>query len=87
MQDHPSNRLRLDDIRHMPVGEIMRLPAEQLSLLQNEAVAALDDANCVKDRLDGAISLRYADQAAMLRRQQRRLADQEGRLRAAFAVQ
>lgn len=70
MQDRLFNSPRLDDVRHMPVGEIVRLPAEQLALLQSEAVAALDDARCVKDRLDGAISLRYADQAAMLRRQQ-----------------
>ena len=70
MQDRLSNRLRLDDVRHLPVGEIMRLPAEQLALLQDEAVAALDDAKCVKDWLDGAIALRYAEQAATLRRQQ-----------------
>ena len=31
MQDRLSNRLRLDDVRHLPVGEIMRLPAEQLA--------------------------------------------------------
>ncbi|MFY9733740.1 MAG: hypothetical protein WAL02_01200, partial [Rhodoplanes sp.] len=70
MQDRLSNRLRLDDVRHLPVGEIMRLPAEQLALLQDEAVAALDDAKCVKDWLDGAIALRYGEQAATLRRQQ-----------------
>ncbi|MGB8528003.1 MAG: hypothetical protein WCD75_14405 [Rhodoplanes sp.] len=70
MQDRLSNRLRLDDVRHLPVGEIMRLPAEQLALLQDEAVAALDDAKCVTDWLDGAIALRYGEQAATLRRQQ-----------------
>jgi hypothetical protein len=70
MQDDHSNRARLEDIRAMPVGEITKLPAEQLALLQDDAAAALEAAKRVKDWLDGAIALRYAEQAAMLRQQQ-----------------
>lgn len=67
MQIDRSNRPRLDDIRHMPVGEITQLPAEHLALLQEDAAAALEAAKLVKDWLDGAIGLRYASQAAAAR--------------------
>lgn len=36
-----SNRIRLDDLRRMAVGDIAALPADQLVLLQDEA----DDSN------------------------------------------
>jgi len=67
MQIDRSNRPRLDDIRHMPVGEIAKLPAEHLALLQEDAAAALEAARLIKDWLDGAIGLRYADRAAAVR--------------------
>ena len=43
-----NNRPRLDDIRAMPVGEIAKLPAEHLALLQEDADAALDAAKRLK---------------------------------------
>ena len=52
----------------MPVGEIAALPAEQLALLQEDAEAALKDAKTLKDWLDGAISLRFGEQAKAARR-------------------
>lgn len=70
MDTDRSNRPRLEDIRAMPVGEISKLPAEHLALLQDDAAAALEAAKRIKDWLDGAIALRYAEQAAGLRRQQ-----------------
>jgi len=63
-----NNRPSLDDIRTMPVGEIARLPAEHLALLQEDADAALDAARRLKEWLEGAIALRYADAAATVRR-------------------
>lgn len=39
MQGHGNNRPRLDDIRAMPAGEIVKLPAEHLALLQEDAGA------------------------------------------------
>lgn len=70
MNNNRQNRPHLEDIRTMPVREITKLPAEHLALLQNDASAALEAAKLVKDWLDGAITLRYVDQAAMLRQQQ-----------------
>lgn len=63
-----NNRPSLDDIRAMPVGEIARLPAEHLALLQEEADAAFDAAKRLKEWLEGAIALRYADAATAKRR-------------------
>ena len=52
----------------MPVGEIAALPAEQLALLQEDAEAALAAAKTLKDWLDGAINLRFAEKAHAARR-------------------
>jgi hypothetical protein len=65
-----SNRPSFDDIRSMPVGEIAALPEIHLALLQEDAEAALAAARTLKDWLEGAIALRYADRAAELRREQ-----------------
>ena len=63
-----SNRIQLDEIRAMPVGEIAALPAEQLALLQEDAEAALTAARKLKEWLDGAIALRFGEQAHTARR-------------------
>ena len=63
-----SNRIQLGDIRAMPVGDIAALPTQQLALLQEDAEAALKDAKTLKDWLDGAIGLRFAEKAQGLRR-------------------
>ena len=70
MQTYRSNRPHLEDLSAMPVGDITKLPADQLALLQDDATAALEAAKRIKDWLDGAIALRYAEQAALLRQQQ-----------------
>ena len=62
-----SNRISLDELRTMPIGDIAALPAEQLALLQNEASEALRRAKMACDWLDGAIALKYTDRAAMAR--------------------
>ena len=58
-----SNRIQLEAIRAMPVGEIAALPTQQLALLQEDAEAALKEAKSLKDWLDGAIGLRFAEKA------------------------
>ena len=63
-----SNRIRLDEIRAMPVGDIAALPAEQLALLQEDAEAAFTAAKSLKDWLDGAIGLRFGERAHVARR-------------------
>ena len=63
-----SNRIQLEDIRAMPVGEIAALPAEQLALLQEDAEAALNGAKTLKEWLDGAIALRFGERAHTARR-------------------
>lgn len=70
MQTDRSNRPHLEDLSAMPVGDIAKLPADQLALLQDDATAALEAAKRAKDWLDGAIALRYAERAAQLRHQQ-----------------
>ena len=58
-----SNRISLDELRHMAVGDIAAMPAEQLALLQNEAADALRRAKTACDWLDGAVSLKYGDRS------------------------
>ena len=60
----------LEDIRTLPIGEIAALPAAHLALLQEDAEAAVATAKTLKEWLEGAIALRYADRAATLRREQ-----------------
>lgn len=61
------NRTRLEDVRHMPAGEIASLPAEHLALLQEEAMDSLDSAKRLKDWIDGVIALRYGERASAFR--------------------
>ncbi|HDR28149.1 hypothetical protein [Rhodovulum sp.] len=61
------NIITLDALRHMAVGEIASLPAEELARLQSEAKDALRSAKSLRDWLDGAIALKYGDRAAQAR--------------------
>lgn len=63
-----SNRITLDDLRTMPVGEIAALPGDHLALLKDEADEAQRTAKTLCDWLDGAITLKYGDQAQEARR-------------------
>ena len=63
-----SNRPTLAAIRTVPVAKVAELLAEHLALLQEEAAEALEAAKQMKDRLDGAIALRFASQADAQRR-------------------
>lgn len=65
-----NNRPSLDDVRTMPVGDIAKLPAEHLALLQEDVDAALDAAKRLKEWLEGAIAFRYSDMAVAARQAQ-----------------
>jgi len=58
-----ANHPTLEQLRRIPIGEIVALPADQLALLQEETDEALRSAKAIKDRLEGAIAQRYAERA------------------------
>ena len=62
------NHITLDDLPAMPVGEIATLPGDQLALLKQDADERLRTAKTICDWLDGAIALKYGDQAQEARR-------------------
>ena len=64
-----TNRPHLEAIRGMPVGDIAQLPAEHLALLQEDAAAALDSSKQLKEWIDSAIALRFAERAQAARRE------------------
>jgi hypothetical protein len=57
------NRPTLDSLRHLPVGDIIALPAEHLALLQAEAREAVEAAKRMQDWIEAAITLRYEQRA------------------------
>ena len=62
------NHITLDDLPTMPVGDIAALPGDQLALLKQDADERLRVAKTLCDWLDGAIALKYGDQAQEVRR-------------------
>jgi hypothetical protein len=63
-----TNRPRLDGIGDIPIGEIAMLPVAHLALLQEDAAAALKASKHLKEWIDAAIVLLFADQVQALRR-------------------
>ena len=57
------NRITIDDLPTMPVGEIAALPGDQLAVLKHDADERLRSAKILCDWLDGAIALKYGNQA------------------------
>lgn len=62
------NRITLEDLPTMPVDEIAALAGDQLALLKQEADERLRAAKTLCDWLDGAIALKYGQQAQDARR-------------------
>jgi hypothetical protein len=58
-----TNRPTLDALRHMPMSDVIALPAEHLALLQTDAREALDAAKRMQDWIEAAIALRYEQRA------------------------
>lgn len=68
MIDNPgTNRITLDALRTMPIGEIAALPAEELALLQDDIDEHLRRAKILKDWFDSALALRYGNRGVMAR--------------------
>ena len=64
MMDAPhTNRPTLDALRHMPMSDVIALPAEQLALLQTDAREALDAAKQMQAWIEAAIALRFEQRA------------------------
>lgn len=54
-RNHPT----IDDMRLLPIGQVIDLPAEHLALLQEEARSRLDIAKRALEWIEGAIAMRY----------------------------
>jgi hypothetical protein len=67
MEVNRANRPSLAALRHLPVGEIIALPAEHLALLQAEARDAVEAAKHMQDWIEAAIALRYEPRAIGMR--------------------
>ena len=62
-----TNHPTIAAVRHLPVAEVIALPAEYLALLQDEARSTLDMAKRAVDWIEGAIALRYEQRAIAAR--------------------
>lgn len=62
------NRPALDDLLAMETGAIAALSTELLALLMDEAAEAAERAKRIKDRLDGALDVKFGARAAAARR-------------------
>ena len=62
-----TNRPTLNALRHMPVSDVIALPAEHLALLQADAREAVDSAKRLRDWIEAAITLRYEQRAIAAR--------------------
>ena len=63
MDDARRNHPTIDDMRLLPIGQVIDLPAEHLALLQEEARSRLDIAKRALDWIEGAIAMRYEQRA------------------------
>lgn len=52
-----TGRPALDDVRRMPVGDLLALPAEQLARLRREARTACEAAARLERWLDGIVRI------------------------------
>ncbi|MBF0437130.1 MAG: hypothetical protein HQL77_17865 [Magnetococcales bacterium] len=59
----------LNQLRTMPVGNIVALPARELMALYDKASMQLELTKSIVDMLDGVLTRRYADRAALLRKE------------------
>ncbi len=61
--------ITLDHLRRMPMGEVASMDSATLASLQVQANTAMAQAKSLKDLLDGVLARRYADRAALLRKE------------------
>ena len=67
MEANRTNRPSLEALRHLPVSDVIALPAEHLVLLQADARASVDSAKRMQDWIEAAIALRYEPRAIGMR--------------------
>ena len=56
-----SNRTTLDQLDHMPIGDIAKLPVDHLAMLIDDVQSLKARAKQLDDWLNGALSIRYKD--------------------------
>ena len=61
---YPDNAPTADDLLSLSSAEIAGLPVELLAILQREIDERLKSLKTAKTRLNGALTVRYADRAA-----------------------
>jgi hypothetical protein len=64
-----SNRVNLAQLEQMPIGEVSKLPVEQLAMLLEDVTELKRKAKLYDDWLNSAFAIRYNDAAAEARRQ------------------
>ncbi|MBI1207399.1 MAG: hypothetical protein GC191_08930 [Azospirillum sp.] len=65
-----SNRVTVDQVITMPIGEVSDLPAGQLEMLVADIEALKNHAKKLDDWIGGALMLKYADKAEAVRAEQ-----------------
>lgn len=67
---YPDNTPSIDDLVHLPAGEIAELPVDLLAALQREIDTATKRLKAATARINSALEVRYATRAAEARRLQ-----------------
>jgi|SRR5690606_30555692 len=62
-----SNRITLDQLDQMPIGEIANLDVEQLAMLAEDAEELVQRAKRLKDWIGSAVDIRYGEASKSLR--------------------
>lgn len=63
-----SNRVTLEQLTKMPIGEVSSLPVEQIAMLQEDLAAMKAKLKTMDEWLHGALNLRYGQRAADARK-------------------
>lgn len=64
MNDTPTQRITLEDVRHTEVGELLKLDIDTLRDLENQADKAVYDAGTRLDWIRGVITKKLNDEGA-----------------------
>ncbi|MBF0141206.1 MAG: hypothetical protein HQL74_13125 [Magnetococcales bacterium] len=63
-----ANTVTINQLQQIPLGEIAALPVRELARLQHDAAEATSWARAINDLLNSAMTRRFGDQAAAIRR-------------------
>ena len=70
MRNAISNCPTLDAVRHLPVCDLLALPAPHLALLQEEARTSLEAAKRMQGWIEGIVAMRYGERSIAIRGEQ-----------------